>query len=73
MTTTESDTSTNEQQLRDAWDAFTDSLRISGAPPGEQDYPHKKHTFPAGAGNRHQHPWGKVWKLQQRFTCAARR
>ena len=30
MTATESDTSTNEQQLRDAWDAFTDSLKTMG-------------------------------------------
>ena len=30
MATTESDTSPNEQQLRDAWDAFTDSLKIMG-------------------------------------------
>ena len=38
MTTTESDTSTNEQQLRDAGDAFTDSLKTSGAPPGTRNY-----------------------------------
>jgi hypothetical protein len=30
MATIESDTSTNEQQLRDAWDVFTDSLKIMG-------------------------------------------